>query len=178
MRTKNYINVLIASKHPSRQWLTMEQAKKHCAAGIGIFDFISNDNGKPDVVMASCGDVPTLESIAAATILRKNFPKLKVRVVNIVDLMKLQSNTHHPHGLTDEEFDKFFPQGVPVIFTFHGYPSLIHQLVYKRKQDDDFHVHGYVEEGTITTAFDMRVQNHIDRFHIVLDALRYLNIKG
>ena len=178
MRTKNYINVIIASKHPSRQWLTMEQAKKHCANGIGIFDFISNDNGKPDVVMASCGDVPTLESIAAATILRKNFPKLKVRVVNIVDLMKLQSNTHHPHGLTDEEFDKFFPQGVPVIFTFHGYPSLIHQLVYKRKQDDDFHVHGYVEEGTITTAFDMRVQNHIDRFHIVLDALRYLNIKG
>jgi xylulose-5-phosphate/fructose-6-phosphate phosphoketolase len=179
LRTKNYINVVIASKHPSRQWLTMEQAKEHCKNGIGIFEWASNDNGKPDVVLAACGDVPTLEVIAASTILRKNFPKIKVRVVNIVDLMKLQSNTQHPHGLTDEEFDKYFPPGVPVIFGFHGYPSLIHQLVYKRKQDDDFHVHGYTEEGTITTAFDMRVQNHLDRFHLVMDALRYLkDLKG
>ncbi len=178
LRTKNYINVVIASKHPSRQWLNMDEAKEHCARGISVFKWASNDDKKPDIIMASCGDVPTLESIAATTILRKNFPKLKIRVVNIVDLMKLQSSTHHPHGLTDKEFDEIFTPGVPVIFTFHGYPSLIHQLVYKRKQDDDFHVHGYIEEGTITTAFDMRVQNHIDRFHIVIDALRYLNIKG
>ena len=178
LRTKNYINVVIASKHPSRQWLNMEEAKEHCKNGIGIFEWAST-KGKPDVVMASCGDVPTLESIAAATIVRKNFPNLKVRVVNIVDLMKLQSNKKHPHGLTDEEFTKYFPEGVPVIFAFHGYPSLIHQLIYDRVQDDDFHVHGYTEEGTITTAFDMRVQNHLDRFHLVMDALRYLkNIKG
>ena len=179
IRTKNYINVVIASKHPSRQWLNMDEAKEHCKKGIGIFDFVSNDKGKPDIVLASCGDVPTLETIAAATILRKNFQSLKVRVVNVVDLMKLQSNKKHPHGLNDEEFTNLFPVGVPVIFAFHGYPSLIHQLIYDRVQDDDFHVHGYTEEGTITTAFDMRVQNHLDRFHLVMDALRYLkNIKG
>ena len=179
IRTKNYINVIIASKHPSRQWLNMAAAKEHCKKGIGVFEWASNDKGKPDLIMASCGDVPTLESIAATTILRKNFPNLKVRVVNVVDLMKLQSSKKHPHGLTDEEFTNLFPVGVPVIFAFHGYPSLIHQLIYDRPQDDDFHVHGYTEEGTITTAFDMRVQNHLDRFHLVMDALRYLkNLKG
>ena len=174
MRTKNYINVIVASKHPSRQWLTIEEAKEHCTKGIGTFEWASNDKGTPDVVLACCGDVPTLETIAASTILRKYFPKLKVRVVNVIDLMKLQPSTKHPHGLTEKEFDKLFPKKVPVIFAFHGYPSLIHQLVYKRSQDDDFHVHGYTEEGTITTAFDMRVQNHLDRFHLVMDAIKYL----
>ncbi len=179
IRTRNYINVIIASKHPSRQWLNMAAAKEHCKKGIGVFEWATNDKGKPDLIMTSCGDVPTLESIAATTILRKNFPNLKVRVVNVVDLMKLQSSKKHPHGLTDEEFTNLFPVGIPVIFAFHGYPSLIHQLIYDRPQDDDFHVHGYTEEGTITTAFDMRVQNHLDRFHLVMDALRYLkNLKG
>jgi len=180
IRSKNYINVLIASKHPSRQWLNMDEAKEHCTNGIGVFKWASNDdNKKPNLVMASCGDVPTLESIAATMILRKKFPSLKIRVVNIVDLMKLQSSRKHPHGLTDEDFTKYFPEGVPVIFAFHGYPSLIHQLIYDRVQDDDFHVHGYTEEGTITTAFDMRVQNHLDRFNLVIDALKYLkNLKG
>ena len=179
MRTKNYINVIIASKHPSRQWLNIEEAKEQCTNGIGVFKWASNDSGKPDIIMACCGDVQTLEAIAATTILRKNFPKLKVRVVNVIDLMKLQPSTKHPHGLTDEEFNKLFPKGTPVIFAFHGYPSLIHQLIYKRTQDEDFHVHGYTEEGTITTAFDMRVQNHLDRFHLVMDALKYLpKLKG
>lgn len=174
IKSKNYINVIVASKHPRPQWLTMEQASKHCAKGIDIWDFASNDNGKPDVIMACCGDTPTLETLAAVSILRNNFPKLKVRTINVVDLMKLESSTQHPHGLTDEEFEKLFPSKVPVIFAFHGYPSLIHQLIYRRSNDENFHVHGYKENGTITTSFDMRVQNHLDRFHLVIDAIRHL----
>ena len=176
LRTKNYINVVIASKHPSKQWLSMEEAVEHCTKGIGKWDFCSNDNGKPDIVLAGCGDVPTLEVVAAYTILRKFYPNLKIRVVNVVDLMKLESNTSHPHGLTNEEFYKLFPKNKHCIFAFHGYPSLIHQLIYKRENSENFHVHGYKEEGTITTAFDMRVQNHIDRYHLVMDALNYLDL--
>ena len=175
LKSKNYINVIIASKHPSAQWLNMEEAIKHCTKGAGIWEFASNDNGQePDIVMASCGDAPTLEKIAAISILRKNFPEIKIRMVNVVDLMKLQSNTKHPHGMTDEEFYAIFTKDKPVIFNFHGYPDLIHQLTYKRENDNNIHVHGYIEEGTITTPFDMKVQNKIDRYHLVMDALKYL----
>ena len=172
IKTKNYINVIVASKHPRGQWLTMEQAVKHCTKGIGIWDFISNDKGHdPDIVMACCGDTPTLETIAAVTILRKNFPEIKIRVINVVDLMRLQSR--HPHGLSDDDYDSLFTIDKPIIFAFHGYPDLIHQLTYKR-HNQNMHVHGYLEEGTITTPFDMRVQNKLDRYHLVIDALKYL----
>ena len=174
IQTKNYINVIVASKHPRYQWLNMDDAIKHCTKGIGILDFASNDDGKqPDIVLACAGDTPTLETLAAVSILNENFPKLKIRVVNVVDLMKLESNDKHPHGLTDEEYDAIFTKTKPIIFNFHGYPSLIHQLTYNRK-NQNMHVHGYLEEGTITTSFDMRVQNKIDRFNIVIDALKYL----
>ena len=174
VQTKNYVNVIVASKHPRYQWLSMDEAIKHCTKGIGILDFASNDDGKqPDIVLACAGDTPTLETLAAVSILNENFPKLKVRVVNVVDLMKLESNNKHPHGLTDEEYDAIFTKTKPIIFNFHGYPSLIHQLTYNRN-NQNMHVHGYMEEGTITTSFDMRVQNKIDRFNIVIDALKYL----
>lgn len=174
IKSKNYINVIVASKHPTKQWLTMDEAVKHCTKGIGVWDFASNDQGKePDLIMACCGDTPTLETLAAVTILREHFKTLKVRVVNVVDLMRLQSDLTHPHGLTDEEYDSLFTKDKPIIFNFHGYPSLIHQLTYKR-HNQELHVHGYIEEGTITTAFDMRVQNKIDRYNLVLDALKYL----
>ena len=174
IKSKNYINVMVASKHPRPQWLNMEQAVKHCTQGIGIWDWASNDqNSETDLVMACCGDTPTLETLAAVSILRKNFPELKIRVVNVVDLMRLQSNLEHPHGLKDEDYDLLFTKNKPIIFAFHGYPSLIHQLTYKRT-NKDLHVHGYKEEGTITTPFDMRVQNELDRYHLVMDALKYL----
>ena len=174
IKTKNYINVIVASKHPRYQWLSMDEAIKHCTKGIGIWQFASNDSGKePDVVLACAGDTPTLEVLAATQILNENFPKLKVRVVNVVDLMRLESNDKHPHGLTDEDYDAIFTKNKPIIFAFHGYPSLIHQLTYNRK-NKNMHVHGYLEEGTITTPFDMRVQNKIDRFNLVIDALKYL----
>ena len=174
IKTKNYINVIVASKHPTKQWLSMNEAVKHCTKGIGVWDFISNDEGKePDIVMACCGDTPTLETIAATKILQDNFKNLKVRVVNVVDLMRLQSHETHPHGLEDNDYDSLFTTDKPIIFAFHGYPSLIHQLTYKRK-NQKLHVHGYIEEGTITTPFDMRVQNKVDRYHLVLDALQYL----
>lgn len=174
IKTKNYVNVLIASKHPRPQWLTMEEATKHCEKGVGIWNFASNDqNSEPDIVLACCGDTPTLETLAATSILRNNFKNLKIRVVNVVDLMRLQSNMEHPHGLTDQDYDAIFTKDKPIIFAFHGYPSLIHQLIYKRS-NKDIHVHGYKEEGTITTPFDMRVQNEIDRYHLVIDALKYL----
>lgn len=174
IKTKNYINVIIASKHPRPQWLSMEEAVKHCTNGVGIWDFASNDqNCEPDIVMACCGDTPTIEILAATAILRNSFSELKIRVVNVVDLMRLESNSSHPHGLNDQDYNAIFTKDKPIIFAFHGYPSLIHQLTYKR-DNKDLHVHGYKEEGTITTAFDMRVQNDIDRFHLVMDALKYL----
>ena len=175
IKSKNYVNVIVASKHPSRQWLTMEQAVIHCTQGIGIWDWASNDQGQePDLVMACCGDTPTLEALAAVTILRENLPELKVRFINVVDLMKMESHENHPHGLTDDEFDALFTKDKPVVFAFHGYPKLIHELTHGRHNEQNFFVHGYLEEGTITTAFDMRVQNHIDRFSLVKEALKHL----
>ena len=172
IKTKDYINVIVASKHPSMQWLDMESAKEHCEKGIGIWKFASDDD--PDIVLACAGDTPTVEVLAATTILRKYVPQIKIRVVNVVDLMKLESNKKHPHGLTDEEYNSLFTVDKPIIFNFHGYTSLIHQLVYNR-ENKNIHVHGYNEEGTITTPFDMRVQNKIDRFNLVIDALKYLD---
>ena len=178
IRSKNYINVIIASKHPRSQSLTMDEAVKHCTKGIGIWNFASSDEGKePDIVMACCGDTPTLETLAAVTILKKFYPGLRIRVVNVVDLMKLESNDKHPHGLTDFDYDNLFTKNKPIIFAFHGYPNLIHQLTYNRK-NKNLHVHGYLEEGTITTPFDMRVQNKIDRFSLAKDALKYLEFLG
>ncbi len=174
IRSKNYINVIVASKHPRPQWLTMDQAVKHCTNGIGIWDWASSDqNSEPDLVMACAGDTPTLEALAATTILKENFPELKIRFVNVVDLMRLESSRKHPHGLTNTDYNSIFTKDKPIIFAFHGYGSLIHQLVYDR-DNQNIHVHGYIEEGTITTPFDMRVQNKIDRFNLVIDALRYL----
>ena len=171
MESKNYINVIVASKHPRPQWLNKKQADIHCTNGLGIWDFASNDDGNPDVVLACCGETPTLEVMAAVDILRKSVKGIKIRVVNVVDLMKLQPKDTHPHGMSDEEYDAIFTKDKPIIFNFHGYPSLIHQLTYKR-HNRDLHVHGYKEEGTITTTFDIRVQNEIDRFYIVMATLR------
>ena len=174
IKSKNYINVIVASKHPRPQWLTMEEAVIHCTKGLGIWKFASNDEGcEPDIVMACCGEGPTLETLAAIKILRENFKDLKIRMVNVVDLMKLQSHDKHPHGLTDEDYDAIFTKNKPIIFNFHGYPNLIHELTYKRT-NKDIHVHGYMEEGTITTPFDMRVQNSIDRFSLVEAAIKCL----
>ena len=172
--SRNYVNVLVTSKHPRPQWLTMEQAVKHCTQGIGIWQWASNDQGEePDIVLACCGDTPTRETLATVTILRHYFPDLKIRVVNVVDLMRLQSNTQHPHGLTDQKYDLLFTQDKPILFAFHGYPSLIHELTYRRK-NKNLHVRGYIEEGTITTPFDMRVLNNLDRFHLTMDVIQLL----
>ena len=174
IRSKNYINVIVASKHPRQQWLTMDQAVRHCTNGIGIWDWASNDqDASPDIVIACAGDTPTLEALAATQILREAFRDIKIRFVNVVDLMRLESNEKHPHGLTDSDYDAIFTKDKPIIFNFHGYPSLIHQLVYNRT-NKNIHVHGYQEEGTITTPFDMRVQNKIDRYNIIIDALKYI----
>jgi xylulose-5-phosphate/fructose-6-phosphate phosphoketolase len=172
LRSRHYVNVVIAGKHPAPQWLTMDAAAQHCAAGIGIWKWASHDGeGEPDVVMACSGDVPTLETLAAVSILREHLPALKVRVVNVVDLMKLQPEGEHPHGLSDTVFDALFTKNKPVIFAFHASPSLIHQLTYRRTNHDHFHVRGYKEEGTITTPFDMTVLNDLDRFHLVMDTI-------
>lgn len=171
-RSKQYVNVVVAGKHPAPQWLSMDEAVVHCTKGIGIWTWASNDdNSEPDVVMACAGDVPTLETLAAVAILREKLPELKVRVVNVVDLMKLQPETEHSHGLNDERFDTLFTKDKPVIFAFHGYPWLIHRLTYKRTNHVNIHVRGYKEEGTITTPFDMTVLNDMDRFHLVIDTL-------
>ena len=173
IQTKNYINVIIASKHPSIQWLNIDEAKIHCKNGIGVWEWASNKSKNPDIVLACAGDTPTLETIAAAKILKEYCPNIKTRVINVIDLMRLQSNDKHPHGLTNKEYDKLFTKDKHIIFAFHGYPNLIHELTYNRT-NRNLHVHGYNEEGTITTPFDMRVQNKIDRFNLVLDALKYV----
>lgn len=175
LRSRHYVNVVIAAKHPAPQWLAMEEAVVHCTKGIGIWEWASNDEGKsPDVVMACAGDVPTLETLAAVSILRGALPKLSIRVVNIVDLMKLQPSSEHPHGLDDNDFDMLFTKDKPVIFAFHGYPWLIHRLTYRRTNHRNIHVRGYKEEGTITTPFDMTVLNDLDRFHLVQDVIARL----
>ena len=178
IRSKNYINVIVASKHTRPQWLNMSDAIKHCTKGLGRWDFASNDDGcEPDLVMACAGETPTIEALAATKILRENFSDLKIRFINVVDLMKLQSHENHPHGLEDAEYDNLFTKDKPIIFAFHGYPNLIHELTYKR-HNQNMHVHGYLEEGTITTTFDMKVQNKLDRYNLVIDALKYLDKLG
>lgn len=175
IKTKNYINVIVASKHMRPQWLTMEEAKEHCAKGLSKWNFVSNDNKGVDIVLVSIGDAPTLENIAAVSILRNYLPDIKIRFINVVDLMKLEPSTKHPHGLTNTEYNKLFTKDKPIIFNYHGYPTLIHELTYER-ENKNISVHGYIEEGTITTAFDMRVKNEIDRYHIVIDIINHLDI--
>ncbi len=184
LRSRHYVNVVVAGKHPAPQWLAMDAAAKHCAAGIGIWDWAGTETAEgppgagPDVVMACCGDVPTLETLAAVSILREDLPELRIRVVNVVDLMKLQPQSEHPHGLGDEAFDALFTRDKPVIFAFHAYPWLIHRLTYRRTNHDNIHVRGYKEEGTITTPFDMTVLNDLDRFHLVMDTIDRLPQTG
>ncbi|MBV9301069.1 MAG: phosphoketolase family protein [Acidobacteriaceae bacterium] len=172
LRSRHYANVIVAGKQPSYVWLDIESAVRHCTRGLGVFDWASNDEGNPDVVMACAGDVPTLETLAAVTLLREFVPDIRIRVVNVVDLMSLEPPSEHPHGLSDEEFDALFTRDRPVIFAFHGYPTLIHRLTYRRTNHDNVHVRGYKEEGTTTTPFDMTVLNNLDRFQLAFDAIR------
>jgi xylulose-5-phosphate/fructose-6-phosphate phosphoketolase len=172
LRSRNYVNVIVAGKQPALQWLDMESAIEHCTRGIGIWEWASTDQGiEPDVVMACAGDIPTLETLAAVDLLRRYFPDIRIRVVNVVDLMTLQPSTEHPHGLSDKEFDSIFTSNRPVIFAYHGYPWLIHRLTYRRTNHDNLHVRGYKEEGTTTTPFDMTVLNDMDRFHLAADVV-------
>jgi xylulose-5-phosphate/fructose-6-phosphate phosphoketolase len=172
LRSRDYVNVIVAGKQPSLDYLTMDEAIAHCARGIGIWDWASNDvGGEPDVVLGCCGDIPTLETLAAAALLRQELPDLRVRVVNVVDLMRLQPESEHPHGLSDSEFDALFTESRPVIFAYHGYPWLIHRLTYRRTNHENLHVRGYKEEGTTTTPFDMVMLNDVDRFHLVIDVI-------
>jgi xylulose-5-phosphate/fructose-6-phosphate phosphoketolase len=172
LRSRNYVNVIVAGKQPQWQWLDIESAVRHCTAGAGIWQWASNDGGDPDVVMACAGDVPTLETLAAVTLLREYVPDIRIRVVNVVDLMVLQPKSEHPHGLDDHEFDAMFTTDKPVIFAFHGYPAMIHKLSYRRRNHDNIHVRGYKEEGTTTTPFDMVVLNDLDRYRLALDAIQ------
>jgi len=168
LRSRNCVNVVVAGKQPAPVWLGMDDAARHCASGLGIWEWASNDRGgEADVVLGCCGDVPTLETLAAADFIRRELPDIKVRVINVVDLMKMQPPRDHPHGLPDADFDALFTPDRPVVFTFHGYPTLIHKLTYKRNNHDNWHVRGFKEEGTTTTPFDMCVLNEIDRFHLV-----------
>jgi xylulose-5-phosphate/fructose-6-phosphate phosphoketolase len=172
LRSRNYINLIIAGKQPELQWLDMDSAIRHCSAGLGIWEWASNDYGsEPDVVMACAGDTPTQETLAAVDLLWEHLPSLKIRVINVVDLMTLQPNTEHPHGLKDKDFDILFTKDKPVIFAFHGYPWLIHRLTYRRSNQERLHVRGYKEEGTTTTPFDMVVLNEIDRYHLAMDVI-------
>ena len=174
LRSRHYVNVVVAGKHALPQWLTMDQAVAHCTQGLGIWRWASNDEGaEPDVVMACCGDTPTLEILAAVSILRLHLPDLKIRVINVVDLMRLQPGRDHPHGLSDIDYDIMFTTGRPIIFAFHGYPSLVYGMTYRRT-NRNLHVKGYKEEGTITTSFDMRVQNELDRFHLVQEVIDHV----
>jgi xylulose-5-phosphate/fructose-6-phosphate phosphoketolase len=171
LRSRNYVNVVVAGKNESPDWLPMDEAVLHCTRGAGIWEWAGNEDGTPDVVLACAGDAPTLEVMAAVSLLREHLPELKVRVVNVVDLMRLQPNTEHPHGMTDREFDATFTTDRPVIFAYHGYPWLIHRLTYRRANHHNIHVRGYKEEGTTTTPFDMLVLNDMDRFQLVIDVL-------
>jgi len=179
LRSRDYVNVIGAGKQPELQWLDMDSAFKHCTAGLGIWAWASNDaGGDPDVVMACAGDVPTLETLAAVEILRQHFPELRVRVINVVDLMTLQPPSEHPHGLSDKDFDVLFTKNKPIIFAFHGYPWLIHRLTYRRTNHQNLHVRGYKEEGTATTPFDMALRNDLDRFHLVGDVIDHVSSLG
>jgi xylulose-5-phosphate/fructose-6-phosphate phosphoketolase len=172
LKSRNYVNLIVAGKQPAPNWLDMDAAVAHCSAGAGIWDWAGHEAENPDVVMACAGDVPTLEILAAVSLLREELPDLRIRVVNVVDLMTLQPLSEHPHGLADEDFDALFTTDKPVIFAFHGYPTLIHRLTYRRRNHSNIHVRGYVEEGTTTTPFDMVVLNRMDRFTLALDAIR------
>jgi xylulose-5-phosphate/fructose-6-phosphate phosphoketolase len=171
LRSRNYVNVIVAGKQPALNYLSMEQAIAHCTRGLGIWPWASSADGEPDVVLACAGDIPTLETLAAADLLRTHLPELKVRVINVVDIMRLEPDTEHPHGLSDLDFDALFTSDKPVIFAYHGYPSLIHRLTYRRHNHQNLHVRGYKEEGTTTTPFDMVMLNDLDRFHLVMDVI-------
>jgi xylulose-5-phosphate/fructose-6-phosphate phosphoketolase len=171
LRSRQYVNVIVAGKQPALQYLSMDEAIVHCTRGIGIWEWASSDAGDPDIVLACAGDIPTLETIAAAALLREHLPELRVRVINVVDLMRLQPESEHPHGLPDAEFDALFTRDRPVIFAYHGYPWLIHRLTYRRANHSGLHVRGYQEEGTTTTPFDMVMLNDLDRFHLVMDVI-------
>ncbi|MET0467312.1 MAG: phosphoketolase, partial [Aeromicrobium sp.] len=171
LRSRDYVNVIVAGKQPSLTYLTMDEAVRHCTRGLGIWPWASHGADDPDIVLACCGDVPTLETLAAADLLRVHVPALKVRVVNVVDLMRLEPESEHPHGLSDRDFDALFTTTAPVLFAFHGYPALIHRLTYRRANHHNIHVRGYREEGTTTTPFDMVMLNDLDRFHLVMDVI-------
>jgi xylulose-5-phosphate/fructose-6-phosphate phosphoketolase len=171
LRSRDYVNVVVAGKQPALDYLSIDDAILHCTRGIGIWDWASNDEGSPDVVLACAGDVPTLETLAAVAIIREHLPDLRVRLVNVVDLMRLLDEREHPHGLPDREFDALFTTDRPVVFAYHGYPWLIHRLTYRRTNHGNLHVRGYKEEGTVTTPFDMVMRNDLDRFHLVMDVI-------